>query len=55
MTPLGALDAGSTQATIVDLAGVCANCHRMLHTEQEVTIAALRARVDATRSGCGSS
>lgn len=51
-TPLGALDDGATQATIVDLAGVCANCHRMLHTEQEVTIAALRAHIDATRSGC---
>jgi len=46
--PLGQLE-DATETRIVDLAPVCANCHRMLHRGDECSIEQLRSEFEATR------
>lgn len=48
--PLGTLE-DTTETRIVDLAPVCANCHRMLHRGDECSIEQLRLELEAARRG----
>ena len=47
-TPLGELN-GPVLTRMVDLALVCANCHRMLHRKPWLTVEELRKQVDGNR------
>lgn len=44
--PLSALKGEPTNTVIADLAPLCANCHRVLHLQPELTVGALKARLE---------